>query len=290
MSNYKKKVLSSLVLLDWTFICFPVRAWPTSRMNRRGCPPSLEGHGASSHDETASYNNLSNGRRISEVGLQTIAPTCARARTKPEVSIAVVNRRCATTSLLFLLGTLHGSLSTPPTPALAYTPDSDQLRESLYLMSRVQEATVQQERFASRGKTQEELKKKMKLSLRLVDRSYRLLDQINYASQFVQPQDELITATMAGNEAVETLQSAIDFVNNDLKEGALTEEQRSFLMDAMKTTREELFVFLKYMPEDKLREARSRVEVENVDNREEFDGDKDAGVYNPVKLPWKTDG
>lgn len=27
---------------------------------------------------------------------------------------------------------------------------------------------------------------------------------------------------------------------------------------------------------------------ENVANREEFDGDEDAGVYNPVVLPWKN--
>ena len=28
--------------------------------------------------------------------------------------------------------------------------------------------------------------------------------------------------------------------------------------------------------------------VENVANRDEFDGDSDAGVYNPVVLPWKN--
>jgi hypothetical protein len=39
-------------------------------------------------------------------------------------------------------------------PAVAYTPDSDPLRESLYLMSRVQEATVQQERFVNKATDQ----------------------------------------------------------------------------------------------------------------------------------------
>lgn len=28
--------------------------------------------------------------------------------------------------------------------------------------------------------------------------------------------------------------------------------------------------------------------IENVANRDEFDGDSDAGVYNPVVLPWKN--
>jgi hypothetical protein len=174
-------------------------------------------------------------------------------------------------------------------PAVAYTPDSDKLRESLYLMSRVQEATVQQERFASNAVLQEELKKKLSLSLRLVDRSYRILDQINFASQYVEPASELVTATEAGYKAAEALQEAIDFVkSNALGSGInVTEEQRSFLVESMQTTRNELFTFLMYMPQDKLAEARHRVERENVDNREEFGGDENAGVYRPVKLPWK---
>jgi hypothetical protein len=172
-------------------------------------------------------------------------------------------------------------------PVMAYTPDSDKLRESLYLMSRVQEATVQQERFVNRATNQEDLKNKMKLTLKLVEKNYRLLDQINYASAFVDPKDELVTASEAGYEAVDALQGAIDFVKTDLQTGPLTETQRRFLTSSMQSCRENLFVFLQYMPRDKLEYARLRVEDENVKNREEFDGDADAGVYNPVVLPWK---
>jgi hypothetical protein len=186
-----------------------------------------------------------------------------------------------------LLFSMVSGFAVSSKPAVAYTPDSDKLRESLYLMSRVQEATVQQERFASNSKLQEELKKKLSLSLRLVEKSYRLLDQINFASQYVEPQSELVTATEAGYEAAETLQGAIEFVKSNLGTGNVTEEQRSFLVESMQTTRNELFTFLKYMPQDKLAEARQRVETENVDNREEFDGPEDAGIYRPVKLPWK---
>ena len=174
--------------------------------------------------------------------------------------------------------------------ANAYTPDSDPLRESLYLMSRVQEATVQQQRLVSKeGIIQDDLKRKMTLSLRLVERSYRLLDQINYASKYVMPQDDIVIAVEAGNEANEALQSAIDFVYGQELGGKsdVTKEQREFLTSAMIETREKLFVFLSYMPKQKLEEARKRVEEENVANREEFDGDADAGVFNPVKLPWK---
>jgi hypothetical protein len=169
----------------------------------------------------------------------------------------------------------------------AYDADPDKLRESLYLMSRVQEATVQQERLVNRNLKQEELKPKMKLSLRLVDRSYKLIDQINYTSQFVSPQSDIVVATEAGLGAVEALQSAIDYVNTDLKVGELSAEQKEYLIDALQTTRNELFTYVNYMPQDKLAQARLRIERENVDNRDEFDGPSDAGLYNPVKLPWK---
>ena len=67
-------------------------------------------------------------------------------------------------------------------PAIAYTPDTNPLRESLYYISRVQEATVQQERFITKATKQDVLKNKMKLTLRLVEKNYKLLDQITYCA------------------------------------------------------------------------------------------------------------
>ena len=131
----------------------------------------------------------------------------------------------------------------------------------------------------------------MKLTLRLVDRSYRLLDQINYISKFISPQD-VITATQAGNEAADSLQDAIDFVYGYQKDGdAMTSEQREFLVTALAETREKLFDFVAYLPDqEKLAQARKRVEDENKLNVEEFDPDlaDDAGIFNPIELPWKN--
>jgi hypothetical protein len=149
-------------------------------------------------------------------------------------------------------------------PALAYTPDADPLRESLYLMSRVQEATVQQERFVDRATRQEALKSKMKLTLRLVERNYRVLDQVTFASQFVVPSSGLVEATTAGYEAADALQNAIDYVNTDgvggLGMGPFEVGQKDYLRRNLRECRERLFDFLSYMPRDKLEEARKRVE------------------------------
>jgi hypothetical protein len=142
--------------------------------------------------------------------------------------------------------------------ALAYTPDSDPLRESLYLMSRVQEATVQQERFVNRATSQEALKIKMKLTLRLVEKNYRLLDQITFCSEYVAP-DKVVDATTAGYESAEALQNAIDYVK-ELKSGPFEKGQKEYLTENLTECRERLFDFLSYMPQKKLEEARKRVE------------------------------
>eukprot|EP00980_Cylindrotheca_fusiformis_P000635 scaffold158_cov105-Cylindrotheca_fusiformis.AAC.8 len=172
--------------------------------------------------------------------------------------------------------------------ASAYTPDPDPLKESLYLISRVQEASVLQERYINKKLPPI---KKMKLTLRLVDRSYRLLDQINYVSKFLDPND-IVVAVQAGNEAAESLQDAIDFVYGFQKDGdAMTMDQKRFLLDALKNTREKLFEFLDYLPDQsKVMAARKRVEDENKLNVDEFDPDlaNDAGIFNPIELPWKN--
>jgi hypothetical protein len=201
-----------------------------------------------------------------------------------EVKTSGVSRRDALFSVAAT--TLIANSATPKTAA-AYTPDPDKLQESLYFISRVQEATVLQERFVSRAKMQEDLQKKMKLTLKLVEKNYRLLDQITYCSGFVEPKNDVVIASEAGYEAVDALQGAVDFVKNDLGTGPLTDKQRDFLTSCMQDTRENLFAFLKYMPSEKLAAARLRVEDENLKNRDEFDGDEDAGVYNPIVLPWK---
>uniref|UniRef100_A0A7S4JF58 Uncharacterized protein n=1 Tax=Odontella aurita TaxID=265563 RepID=A0A7S4JF58_9STRA len=211
-------------------------------------------------------------------------------RSSPSIDgLLTTNRRDAVLSTMGAVSSAAAlALVGNPSPSFAYAPDPDPQRESLYFVSRVQEATVQQERFVDRASRQEDLKSKMKLTLRLVEKNYRLLDQINYMSAYVTPSQKVVEATSAGVEAVEALQNAIDYVRDELKSGPLEEEQREYLVENLRTCREQLFVFLKYVPQDKLEGARKRVEDENVSNREEYDGDGTEGVYNPVVLPWKN--
>lgn len=173
--------------------------------------------------------------------------------------------------------------------AWAYTPDPDPLQESLYLLSRVQEATVLQERYINRKSPPLQ---KMKLTLRLVDRSYRLLDQVTLVTTYISNNDDLVTATQVGNEAADRLQEAIDFVYGFKQDAsAMTVSQKQFVTQALRDTRNLLFDFVTYLPDQaKLVNARRRVEEENKLNLEEFDPDlaNDAGIYDPIVLPWKN--
>ena len=153
--------------------------------------------------------------------------------------------------------------------ASAYEPDSDPVRESLYFVCRVQEATVQQERFVSRATDRASLRSKMMLTLRLVEKNYLLLDQIAFLSKFVDPPEAIVDASEAGLGAAGLLQSAIDYVKQDLGTGPMGDEQRLYLTENLTACREGLFEFVRYMPQQKLRKARERAEVENVQNKEE---------------------
>ena len=171
-----------------------------------------------------------------------------------------IQRRKFFSNVVVSTSTIGLSQSFIAQQAQAYTPDPDPLRESLYLMSRVQEATVQQERFVNRATSQDALKSKMKLTLRLVEKNYRLLDQITFASEFVSPADKVVDATTAGYEAADALQNAIDYVKDDLKSGPFEKGQKEYLAENLSICRERLFDFLEFMPKDKLEAARKRVE------------------------------
>ena len=83
----------------------------------------------------------------------------------------------------------------------------------------------------------------------------------------------------------------LDYVRGGgLKEGQLQDDQRDFLTGELQNRREGLIVFLDFTPQGKLEEARRRIEEENVANVDELNEelDRNAGIYNPVILPWKN--
>ncbi|CAK9103247.1 unnamed protein product [Durusdinium trenchii] len=174
-----------------------------------------------------------------------------------------------------------------PAPAqVQRVEDVDELEKALYLISRVQEATVQQERLVSTGKFKDVQRNSITMALNMMMDNYRLADQVVTAAGYVEPKENIVKASQVGNDAVEVLETAKEYFGQPLKVSGLTDEQRKFIIEAMQACRTKLDNFLVYVPEDVLQKARKRVEDENELNRQEYAGE-DGGILNPVTLPWK---
>merc|ERR1712039_245450 len=164
--------------------------------------------------------------------------------------------------------------------------DPERLTNALYLISRVQEATVQQERLVSSGKFKDMQRNNIRMALNMMTDNYKLADQVVTASGYVTNSANVMAASSAGNEAVDALDTAKEYFSKDLKVSAITDDQRKFVVKAMKTTRDKLDKFLDYMPENVVTAARKQVEEENALNMKEFVGE-DGAIMNPVTLPWQ---
>jgi len=181
------------------------------------------------------------------------------------------------------LGSEVGTIGQTPVQRVE---DVNELEEALYLISRVQEATVQQERLVTTGKFKDVQRNSITMALNMMLDNYKLSDQIVAASGYVEPKDNIMKASQVGNEAVDALETAKEYFGTPLKVSGLSDEQRKFIVQAMQACRDKLDRFLVYVPEESLKKARQRVEDENDLNRKEYVGE-DGGILNPVVVPWK---
>eukprot|EP00930_Biecheleria_cincta_P101736 TRINITY_DN93389_c0_g1_i1.p1 TRINITY_DN93389_c0_g1~~TRINITY_DN93389_c0_g1_i1.p1 ORF type:complete len:277 (+),score=60.85 TRINITY_DN93389_c0_g1_i1:58-831(+) len=172
-------------------------------------------------------------------------------------------------------------------PTIQRDDDPKKLEEALYLISRVQEATVQQERLVTTGKFKDVQRNSITMALNMMLNNYALADQVVIASAYVN-KDRMMQASAIGNEAVDALETAKEYFGTPLKVSGLSTEQRNFIVQAMQSCRQKLDKFVVFVPQDSLQLARKRVETENELNLKEFVGENGAGISNPVTLPWKT--
>lgn len=180
-----------------------------------------------------------------------------------------------------------GVAPAPESASVAREDDPEKLEQAIYLISRVQEATVQQERLVTTGKFKDVQRNSITMALNMMLNNYALNDQIVTAAAYATKKDNVMKASEAGKEAVDVLETAKEYFGTPLKVSGLSDQQRSFIIEAMGACRKKLDVFLTFMPNDVIQAARKRVETENELNRAEYVG-QDGGISNPVTLPWKT--
>lgn len=162
-----------------------------------------------------------------------------------------------------------------------------ELREALVLIGRVQEATVQEERLVSSGKFKDVQRNSIRMAFTMMLENYKLEDNIVKACNSIQPATKIIEAKGYADQAVESIYTANEYFAKKLSVSTLTDQQRSFVLAALKDIREKLDTFLKYVPKEEVDKARKQIEEENAMNMQEFQGEGGA-IINPVTLPWKT--
>lgn len=162
----------------------------------------------------------------------------------------------------------------------------NELTDAIVLISRVQEATVQEERLVTTGKFKDVQRNDIKRALNMMIKNYGLADQVVKASAYVEQPNKMMEATTVGNEAVDALETCRDYFNTNLKVDVIGPQQRDFVVKAMGVTRTKLDGFLRYLPQDQVDAARRQVEEENAMNMKEFQGE-DGSILNPVAVPWK---
>eukprot|EP00933_Yihiella_yeosuensis_P007199 TRINITY_DN112127_c0_g1_i1.p1 TRINITY_DN112127_c0_g1~~TRINITY_DN112127_c0_g1_i1.p1 ORF type:complete len:292 (-),score=51.50 TRINITY_DN112127_c0_g1_i1:121-945(-) len=161
------------------------------------------------------------------------------------------------------------------------------LEDAIYLLSRVQEATVQQERLVTTGKFKDAQRNSIKMALNMMLNNYQLSDNIVVASGFLET-SKIQKASDIGRDSVEILQTAQEYFGRDLKVAGLSNDQRTFIIESMQACRAKIDEFLTLFPEDVVNRARKRVEDENALNAQEFWSPDGKGMLNPVELPWKN--
>lgn len=157
------------------------------------------------------------------------------------------------------------------------------LLNSLYLIRRVQEATVQEERLLKSGKYKDLQRSNVKLAATMMLRNYQLEDCIITASRAA-GLGKVQQASESGRNAIDALNQINEYFDsseNSLKVNTITAEKQQFVLKALNTARDNLDNFLGYMPPEVVAKATQIVQEENDLNAAEYKV-TGAGYLNPA--------
>lgn len=162
-------------------------------------------------------------------------------------------------------------------PALAATKQQplEDLAMPLNRILRVIEATTQEERLIRTGKFKDLQRANVKYAVELILNNYRLQENINLASAFVEP-SSVLAATEKGRQAVEylvTVQEYFDSGKQSLQVGEMSSDKLGFTLKALGAARQQLEGFVSYLPQDAVKAQLDVIAEENRLNQLEYDGD-----------------
>jgi len=163
--------------------------------------------------------------------------------------------------------------------------DNDPLKDNLYFIIRVKEATLQESRLISGGRYKDVQRANVKLAIRFMINNYQLSDRIIASSNFISDFGKRQRATETGMSVVENLTTIMEYFDaggvENLKVGASGMGGKEPLVKkGLESAGKKIDDFLTYFPESEVSAVKEFIAEENALNEKEFDT-KLGAIINP---------
>ncbi|EJK64619.1 hypothetical protein THAOC_14628 [Thalassiosira oceanica] len=147
------------------------------------------------------------------------------------------------------------------------------MRDCLYNVLRVREATEQESRLISTGKFKDSARQNVKLAVKFIINNYNLSDSIIAGSSYLKGNDR-VDASGVGQSAVQSLLTIVEYFDaagvENIKVDSLAGKEK-IVIEGLKSVRRDLDEFLDYFPKDDVDAVKARILSENELNYREFD-------------------
>eukprot|EP00667_Euglena_gracilis_P013775 EG_transcript_14242 len=183
----------------------------------------------------------------------------------------LLGRRAAGSLWAAALGA--SALAAPSASALAIP-----LRDCLYNILRVQEATQQERRLISTGLYKDVQRANVKLAIRMLLDNYRLADCFGNAATYIQDPVKQGQALQVGQVAAENLYTILEYFDasnvDNLKVGEeLYGERRQLVTGGLESVSARIDEFVAFFPKAEVQAVRDLIDTENELNRQEYPAD-----------------
>jgi len=147
------------------------------------------------------------------------------------------------------------------------------LRDCLYNVLRVREASEQETRLISTGKFKDSARQNVKLAVKFMINNYSLSDSIIAGSSYLKGNDR-VDASGVGQSAVQSLLTIVEYFDassvENIKVDSL-EGKEKIVLEGLKSVRRDLDEFTNFFPKDDVDAVKARILTENELNFREFD-------------------
>ena len=165
---------------------------------------------------------------------------------------------------------------------------AESAEQSLYLILRAQEATLQELRLIKKGLYKDVQRANIKLAVKFILKNYNLLDNFLNVSQNIVPESKQIEANGIAQEIVSDLTTILEYFDSqdvqNLKVGgvgALASATEPFVIEGLVSANKKIQLYIDLCPTDSVERVMATISYENELNMKEFPEDVLGKLKNP---------